>query len=165
MSLAATRDEGAIPETPRADPAQPVRRRVLFVDDRPDTFEGLREAMRPSGSSWELEFAAGGDAALAALAEQPVDVLIVEEAIDGVALLTRVRDRHPHTIRMILSATNRPGMAAIVSHRFLSKPCNVAELGMLIKRSYALRTRTGQAEAYRKTMATTALPSRPGIYV
>ncbi|MGH2877412.1 MAG: HDOD domain-containing protein [Solirubrobacteraceae bacterium] len=173
MSVAATRDEGAPGETEPAPSIPPVpaerrRRRVLFVDDRPDTFEGLREAMRPSGTGWELEFALGGDEALATLAEEPVDVLIVEEemeAMDGVTLLTRVRDRYPTTIRMIVSATTRPGLAAIVSHRFLSKPCNVAELGLLIKRSYALRARTGQTDAYRRTMATTALPSRPTVYL
>ncbi|MGH2856225.1 MAG: HDOD domain-containing protein [Solirubrobacteraceae bacterium] len=170
MSVAATRDEDALPTGGPTQPDRTERRRqrVLFVDDSPDTFEGLREAMRPSGTNWELEFASGGDEALATLAEEPVDVLIAEDemqAMDGVTLLTRVRDRYPTTIRMIVSATTRPGLAAIVSHRFLSKPCNVAELGVLIKRSYALRARTGQTEAYRRTMATTALPSRPSVYL
>jgi putative nucleotidyltransferase with HDIG domain len=85
--------------------------------------------------------------------------------MDGVTLLTRVRDEYPTTIRMILSATTRPGLATIVSHRFLSKPCNVEELAVLIKRSCALHERTGEVEAFRKTVATTALPSRPGVYM
>jgi putative nucleotidyltransferase with HDIG domain len=85
--------------------------------------------------------------------------------MDGVTLLTRVRDQHPTTIRMILSATTRPGLATIVSHRVLSKPCNVDELSVLIKRSCALHECTGDGEAFRKTLATTALPSRPGVYM
>ncbi|MGH2872428.1 MAG: HDOD domain-containing protein [Solirubrobacteraceae bacterium] len=166
MSVAAMRDDPApdagVPES------APAPRRILFVDDHPETFEGLREAMRPAGPGWHVEFAAGGEAALTVLDERPADVLVTEEqmaAMDGVTLLTRVRERHPTTIRMIVSATTRPGMAAIVSHRLLSKPCNVAELGTLIKRSCALRQRTGEAEALRRTMATTALPSRPGVYM
>jgi putative nucleotidyltransferase with HDIG domain len=86
-------------------------------------------------------------------------------AMDGVTLLTRVRDQHPTTIRMIVSGTTKPGLATIVSHRFLSKPCNGDELAILIKRSCALHERTGEVDAFRKTMATTALPSRPGVYM
>ena len=107
-------------------------------------------------------------AALAALTADPVDVLVAEEQVagmDGVTLLTRVRDEHPTTIRMILSGTTRPGLATIVSHRLLSKPCNVEELSVLIKRSCALHERAGEVDAFRKSMATTALPSRPGVYM
>jgi HD-like signal output (HDOD) protein len=66
---------------------------------------------------------------------------------------------------MIMSATTRPGLATIVSHRLLSKPCNLEDLSVLIKRSCALHERTGEVEAFRRTMATTALPSRPGVYM
>src|ERR1700749_3290298 len=85
--------------------------------------------------------------------------------MDGVTLLTRVRDEHPTAIRMILSATSKPGLATIVSHRLLAKPCQVEDLTVLIKRSCALHERAGEVEAFRKTMATTALPSRPGVYM
>ena len=166
MSVAATREDPMADL--RAGASAQRGRRILFVDSRPETFEGLREAMRPSGPEWQFEFASGGEAALASLEQHPVDVMVAEEQMDpmdGVTLLTRVRERHPTTIRMILSATARPGMAAIVSHRFLSKPCNVAELGTLIKRSCVLRERTSEAEALRQTMSTTALPSRPGVYM
>jgi HD-like signal output (HDOD) protein len=95
-------------------------------------------------------------------------VLVAEETIasmDGVTLLTRVRDQHPTTIRMIVSGTTRPGLATILSHRLVSKPANVDELTKLIKRSCALHERTAGVEAFRKSMATTALPSRPGVYM
>jgi putative nucleotidyltransferase with HDIG domain len=164
MSVAATRDlEASLAASPEAAP-----KRILFVDDSPDTFVDLQEALASTGSAWHVEHAPGGDAALAALERAPVDVLVAEDqmgAMDGVTLLTRVRDLHPTTIRMILSATTKPGLATIVSHRFLSKPCNVGELAVLIKRSCALHERTGEVEAFRKTMATTALPSRPGVYM
>ncbi|HYZ80363.1 MAG TPA: response regulator [Solirubrobacteraceae bacterium] len=163
MSLAATRDlEATLDASPEAAP-----KRILFVDDAPDTFQALQEALSPA-AAWDVEYASGGEAALAALERGPVDVLVAEDQMadmDGVTLLTRVRDQHPTTIRMIVSATTKPGLATIVSHRFLSKPCNVDELAILIKRSCALHERTGEVEAFRKTMATTALPSRPGVYM
>ncbi len=164
MSLAAPRDLQSMLGTS----AEEAPKRILFVDDKPDTFGALEKAMHAQGGTWEVEYASGGDAALEALAEEPVDVVVAEEQMapmDGVALLTRVRDQHPTTIRMILSATTRPGLATIVSHRLLSKPCHVDELSVLIRRSSALHARTGGVDAFRKTMATTALPSRPGVYM
>jgi putative nucleotidyltransferase with HDIG domain len=164
MSLAATRD----PESTLATSAEEAPKRILFVDARPETSGALQEALRSQGERWHVEYAAGGEAALAALAQKPVDVVVAEEQMapmDGVALLTRVRDEHPTAIRMILSATTKPGLATIVSHRLLSKPCQVEELSVLIRRSAQLHARTREVKAFRKTMATTALPSRPGVYM
>ena len=89
MSLAATREDSVTPEAAPAASADTAPKRILFVDEKPDAFEGLKAAMRPLGTRWRLEFAAGGDEALAALAERPADVLIAEEqmsAMDGVTL-------------------------------------------------------------------------------
>ena len=164
MSLAATRD----PHSTLGTSAEAAPKRILFVDDKPDMFGALQEALSGPGGSWQVQYAAGGEAALAALAHHPVDVVVAEEQMapmDGVTLLTRVRDQHPTAIRMILSGTTKPGLATIVSHRLLSKPANVEELSVLIRRSTALHERTGEVEAFRKSMATTALPSRPGVYM
>ena len=164
MNLAAMRDV----ESTLGTSAEEATKRILFVDDKPDTFSALEQALRSAGPSWDVQYAPGGDAALAALAQEPVDVLVAEERMapmDGVTLLTRVRDRHPTTVRMILSGTTRPGLATIVSHRLLSKPTNVDELCVLIKRSCLLHERTAGVEAFRKTLATTALPSRPRVYM
>jgi HD-like signal output (HDOD) protein len=148
--------------------AEAAPKRILYVDGKPDMFGALRDALGAHGGSWQVEYASGGEAALAALAQERVDIVVAEEQMapmDGVTLLTRVRDQHPTTLRMILSGTTKPGLATIVSHRLLSKPANVEELSVLIRRSSALHERTGEVKAFRKTMATTALPSRPGVYM
>ncbi|HEY5430358.1 MAG TPA: response regulator, partial [Solirubrobacteraceae bacterium] len=115
MSLAATRDDGVAPQTHLIAPAaDTATKRILFVDRRRDTFEGLREALAPSGALWQVEYAAGGDEALALIEQAPADVVVADEqltAMDGVTLLTRVRDRHPSTIRMIMSGATKPGLA------------------------------------------------------
>jgi putative nucleotidyltransferase with HDIG domain len=164
MSVAATRDL----QSTLGTSAEEATKRILFVDDKPDTFGALQQALEGQAGSWQVDYAPGGEAALAALAANSVDVLVAEEQMrpmDGVTLLTRARDEHPTAIRMIMSGTTRPGLATIVSHRLLSKPCNVEDLSVLIKRSCALHERTGEVEAFRRTMATTALPSRPGVYM
>jgi putative nucleotidyltransferase with HDIG domain len=164
MSLAVPRDLHSTLGTS----ADGATKRILFVDERPDTSGALQSALDPQAGSWQVEYAAGGEAGLAALGCGRFDVVVAEEQMapmDGVTLLTRVREEYPTAIRMILSGTTKPGLATIVSHRLLSKPCNVEDLSVLIKRSSALHARTGEVDAFRKTMATTALPSRPGVYM
>ncbi len=168
MSLAAERDEQAVGAEA---PAVPAARRILLVDPEAETYERLREAMAAAGPQWQVAWAPTGEAALRALAAEAADVVVADEQLaemDGVTLLTRLRDRHPTAIRMILSqaaSSQRPSVAAMVAHRMLAKPCNVADLETAIRRSCDLRTLTPEAEAYRKTMAAAALPSRPGVYM
>ena len=175
MSLAATREDQDAGSQPALRASDSTIRRIIVVDDRPDTFHGLQSALAeaedetsPDPITWALESVPDGESALAALAREPADVLIAEEQLtpmDGVTLLTRVREQYPTTIRMIMSATTRPGLATIVSHRLLTKPCDPRELSVLVRRSCALHARTAQIQAFRRTMATTTLPSRPGLYM
>jgi HD-like signal output (HDOD) protein/ActR/RegA family two-component response regulator len=146
------------------------RIRILFVDDEPAFLDSLKHVMRRFRGVWRVDFASSGVEALAALADEPADVVISDmrmPGIDGAALLTEVRDSYPATIRIVLSGYGSPQdltRAAIVAHRFLPKPFDVQELGLLVKRSCALRELTGQAEAYRLAVGATALPSRPKLF-
>src|ERR1700759_3612952 len=131
MSLAAERDEEVLGEAGPGPSAAPAPRRILLVDPGSEVCERLRETMASAGPQWRVEWAAGGEEALRKLTGEPADVVIADEKLaemDGVTLLTRVRDRHPTAIRMILSeaaSSQRPSVAAMVAHRMLAKPCNV----------------------------------------
>jgi len=155
---------------PQTGEAPQAKKRILFVDDDLDLLESLKDTMRRYRRVWEVDFAPGGEQALAALAAQAADVVISDmlmPAMDGATLLAHVRDGWPTTVRIILSGYARPELltrAATVAHRFLGKPCDAQELGQLIERSCALRELTEQTEAYRVTAAATTLPSRPGLY-
>ncbi len=170
MSLAAERDDQAVGADAPPAPAAPPRR-ILMVDPGADTCELLRDAMVAAGPQWQVAWVPSGEDALRALGAEPADVVVTDEHLsemDGVTLLTRIRDRHPTAIRIILSqgaSSQRPSVAAMVAHRMLAKPCNVPDLETAIRRSCDLRTLTPEAEAYRKTMAAAALPSRPGVYM
>jgi putative nucleotidyltransferase with HDIG domain len=171
MSLAAERDQQVMGENAPTSSVAPAHRRIVLVDPGAEICQMLREAMAAAGPHWQVEWAVGGEEALRKLDGAAADVVVADEQLaemDGVTLLTRVRDRHPTAIRMILSeaaSSQRPSVAAMVAHRMLAKPCNVAELETAIRRSCDLRTLTGEAEAYRRTMAVAALPSRPGVYM
>ncbi|HZE05582.1 MAG TPA: response regulator [Solirubrobacteraceae bacterium] len=171
MTLAAARDHALLQTEGGASAPAPLTR-ILFVHGDGDSWQRVRETMDAAGSgSWQVDAASSGEEALEALTREPADVVIADERLpemDGVTLLTRVRDRHPTTIRMILSeaaSSQRPSVAAIIAHRMLGKPCNPDELGVAVRRSRLLHRLTGDAEAYRRTVAAAALPSRPGIYL
>lgn len=108
--------------------------RVLFVDDEPDVLEGLENRLRALRNRWQLSFARSGDDALAQMQQAPVDVVISDmrmPGMDGASLLRAVRERHPQTVRFILSGeSGRDDVlrALPVAHQFLTKPCDARRL-------------------------------------
>jgi YesN/AraC family two-component response regulator len=103
-------------------------RRILFVDDEPRILDGLRRMLRPRRTEWEMGFAVGGEAALACFDAQPYDVVVTDmrmPGMDGAALLARVRERSPETVRIVLSGYADPedaARAARVAHDLVGKP-------------------------------------------
>jgi HD-like signal output (HDOD) protein len=116
-------------------------KRILFVDDEPLVLEGLQNVLRRQRSSWEMVFVGSGEAALAELAARPFDVIVTDmrmPRMDGGELLLRVQDRHPRTVRIVLSGqTEHDAARRLVNtaHQFLSKPCEGPLLKEVIERS------------------------------
>lgn len=106
-----------------------VDNRVLCVDDEPNVLEGLRRTLR---GQYCVATAVGGAAGLEVLdRERPFAVVISDlrmPEMDGVAFLSRVRQRSPDTVRILLTgqADLDAAIAAVNEgriFRFLSKPC------------------------------------------
>jgi CheY-like chemotaxis protein len=69
-------------------------KRVLFVDDEPKVLDALRRLLYAMRRQWEMAFLAGGQEALAYLAQHPCDVVVTDmrmPGIDGSQLLRQVR--------------------------------------------------------------------------
>lgn len=103
--------------------------RVLFVDDEPNVLDSIRRQLRKAA---DIHTAASGDEALRLLEELAPVALVISDmrmpGMSGAELLARVRERHPHTVRMILSgqADLESTIAAVNEghvFRFLTKPC------------------------------------------
>jgi two-component system probable response regulator PhcQ len=122
-----------------------IRTTVLFVDDEPQILEGFRDALRKY--SFAILTATSGAEALTLLDTHPVDVVVSDERMPNMAgseFLAMVRQRHPHTIRIVL--TGQASLAAAIRainegevYRFLTKPCNTADLAITIQRALQLR--------------------------
>jgi len=103
--------------------------KVLFVDDEPSILEGIRRTL---GRRLQLATATGPQEGLKALAESGPFAVVVSDmrmpGMSGAQFLGEVRQRSPHTVRMILSGQSdlEATIAAVNDghiFRFLTKPC------------------------------------------
>ena len=104
---------------------------VLLVDDEVSIVKAMRRALRSEG--YELCLAGNGQEALKTLGERNIDVIVSDYRMPGMSgteLLTEVRNRHPSTIRIML--TGEADLQAVIAaindgaiYKFLTKPwCN-----------------------------------------
>ena len=115
-------------------------KRLLFVDDDLNVLDGLRRMFYSMRDRWEMEFVTNAEAALLACAEHPFDIVVSDlrmPGMDGIELLSVIRDQYPGTARIILSEF--AGMelltrAVSIAYRVLLKPCNPFELTETVER-------------------------------
>lgn len=118
-----------------------------------------------------MVFALGGAAALAEIERRTFDVVVSDmrmPGIDGAALLTQVKQRHPRTVRMVLSGQTDMETAmrsVFVAHQFLSKPCDADTVRGAVDRACKLNNML-QSDALREIAGDVSmLPSSPGTYL
>jgi HD-like signal output (HDOD) protein len=144
--------------------------RVLFVDDETRVLEALERMLLELEGDWETCFLKGGEAALDELARAPYDVVVSDlrmAGMDGVALLTRVAELHPRTIRIVLSGHSDEEAAlkmVHVAHQFLSKPCAAATLHQVIARIQRLTQLVPDRKLRTLVGQIGSLPSPPHVY-
>ncbi|MBR9971960.1 response regulator [Magnetospirillum sulfuroxidans] len=146
--------------------------RICFVDDEPNILQGLKRFMRPMADEWEMEFHLSGDAALFSMIQNgPFDVVVSDmrmPGMDGAALLTRIRQDYPQTVRVILSgyADNESILRTIgPAHSYLAKPCNGETLRAAIRQPLALRRLLSSDVMRRALGGLESLPSLPDLFI
>jgi len=145
-------------------------RRVLFVDDEQQFFDGLQRVLRPQRHEWEMAFAPSGNAALAIMEASPFDVVVSDmrmPGMDGAALLGLVREKYPQVVRIILSSHAELSTAlrvVPVAHQFVAKPCDAEMLRVAIERACHLKALLHDDSIRRTVGALSELPSLPRTY-
>ena len=147
-----------------------TKRRILFVDDEQNVLDGLRNLLRKQRNVWEMSFVSSGAAALTECAAAPFDVIVSDmrmPGMDGAELLTRVRDLHPQTARIVLSGhAERDAIARVISvaHQFLSKPSDANTVRMVIERTCEFQALMLDDGIRRVVGSLESLPSLPAVY-
>src|SRR5208282_6223129 len=145
-------------------------RRVLFVDDEQQFFDGLQRVLRPQRHEWEMAFAPSGNAALAIMEASPFDVVVSDmrmPGMDGAALLGLVREKYPQVVRIILSSHAELSTAlrvVPVAHQFVAKPCDAEMLRVAIERACHLKALLHDDSIRRTVTSLGDLPSVPRTY-
>lgn len=143
---------------------------VLFVDDEGGQFQRMRSELRRERPDWQLSFAQSEAQALAALAAQPIDALVTvmsSPQVDGPELLGRVRERHPHVVRLCLpgSLQDDAFLRAIpVTHQFLGNPCTADTVLEVIERTGGLRAILQNTAIQELIGKLKALPAAPKTF-
>ena len=146
------------------------RKRLLFVDDDPLIVDGLRDLLRRERHRWEMVGVISGQQALEVMEQAPVDLVLTDlrmPGMDGVALLTAVKQRWPDVARLMLSGYGDPALvssAIPVTHQFIDKPCDGPTLKRAIERVFALQDLLASRDLRAVIGQIDQLPSLPSSY-
>jgi putative nucleotidyltransferase with HDIG domain len=145
-------------------------RRVLFVDDEPMLLQGLSRMLRTEKDTFEASFATSGEEALSMLSKRNFDVVVTDISMphmNGLELLSKVKDLYPDTVRIILSGEPDVSLSiksVNVSHRFLNKPCDPELLKSTILRTCKLSDFLRNDSMKKTLKQIDSLPSMPAVY-
>jgi DNA-binding NtrC family response regulator len=111
---------------------------VLVVDDEEDNLDAFRFAFR---KSFSLHYALGGESALAALERLDPAVVVSDQrmpGMNGIELLSRVKERRPDAFGVLLTAY--ADLAVLIDavnsgavDRYVQKPWDSKELGVILR--------------------------------
>jgi response regulator RpfG family c-di-GMP phosphodiesterase len=123
-----------------------MKRRVLFIDDEPNILSSMKRMLRGLRKTTTMGFVEGGQEGLSAMEEEPYDLVVSDmrmPGMDGAEFLAAVRERWPHTMRVLLTgqADSDSLLRTVhVVHTFLLKPCEQDEIKATIERACALHS-------------------------
>ena len=144
--------------------------RVIFVDDEIRVLDGIRRLLYPMRAEWQMSFACGGEQALEMMAAAPYDVIISDirmPGMDGTELLSRICERHPEVVRIVLSGQSERDLtlkSAVCAHQYLSKPCDAESLRQTISRAFALKSTLADPSLQAVIAGAGNLPSIPSAF-
>ena len=135
---------------------------IIAVDDEPRVLRSLQRELR--GLPFELAIETDPVAALARMQHEDFDVVISDcrmPGMDGVHFLTEVSQRHPLTVRIMLSGHAdmqdiMESVSAAAIFRYLSKPWSLPELRETLTEALAQRARLQAAALITHTVPATA---------
>jgi HD-like signal output (HDOD) protein len=143
---------------------------IVFVDHDRDLLESMRTRLYKRRHDWTMRFFSDGAQAMAAFTEHPIDLIVSDNRMLGMhvdELFTALKERHPSTIRIILSGYADAEQAVrltSLAHQYVAKPCNSDEIEMIMERCFRLQELLGRESLRQLVGRIGALPAMPKIY-
>lgn len=139
-----------------------IKNRILIVDDDRTACDMLSEAL--AGQDYDIHIALSGEEAVEAGQQVPFDVVVTDlkmKEVDGIEVVRAFQQRSPDTAVIVITAFGSIDSAVeaieVGAYDYLSKPLNLNEIRLTVKR--ALERRPTQHSA----LADPELMSRSGV--
>jgi len=124
---------------------------LLLVDDEENILNALMRMLRRDG--YRILTATNAEDALDILGRNDVQVVISDQRMPGISgteLLSRVKEMHPDTVRMVLSGyTDLSAVTAAINqgaiYKFLTKPWDDEELRLQVRDAFRIAQRRDDA--------------------
>lgn len=117
---------------------------ILIVDDEKNTREGLKRALLHN--RYNILLAEDARSALGLFSDERIDIMLADlkmPGMDGIQLMQKVREISPDTLTVILTAYGSVETAVNAmkqgAYDFVTKPINLDEVDMLIRRSLSTK--------------------------
>lgn len=144
-------------------------RRILCIHDDPIVLESLRRALLQEERGWQVSLCRDEACARQVLSEGHLDVVcaaVRPPAVDGIVLLSRLRDRSPETIRIALGATQQEEMlrAHRIAHRAVPDDLEPQAFVETLRRTLLLRDLVAEPALRTLLGRLGTLPAVPHVY-
>jgi len=137
----------------------PGKARILVVDDELSIVEVLKALLKREG--YTVRTASDGEEALALLSKEDFDLMISDirmKPMDGIELLRKARELHPHiaVIMMTAYAAVETAVEAMKHGAFdyICKPFKIDQLLVTVERALSYESTLAENEALKQTLRT-----------
>lgn len=160
------------PPVEKGDCGMTEKKRILFVDDTPKVLDGLRRMIRIASREWEAEFAPGAQEALDMMARQGAFDIVVSDIrmprISGSQLFRQMKMHYPQSVRVAMTdSSDHEGVIGVAwsAHQYLSKPCDMEDLTIVLARGMRISRLLKTARLRKMLSRIESLPSLPSLYL
>ena len=145
-------------------------KRILLVGKDKNSSGDLMKLQAVLSDGWEISTTDNGNDALTAMDKTPFDIIVTEmqiPGISGVELLKETSERHPSTVRYMVS--EQGDKTAIIQsagyvHQLVPSPVNPQDFRKLLENSLGLRRLLSDQTLCDRVAAIRSLPSPPDLY-
>ena len=136
---------------------EPARGRLVVVDDEKNAADALGALLRDDG--YQVSVAYDAETALKVLEVEEPDLVLTDlrlPGMDGIELLGRIRQMHPATMVVVMTAygtvKNAVRAMKLGAEDYLAKPVDVEELELVVERALERRSLLAEAGVLRQRL-------------